>query len=451
MAYLRAGKTDGFAVSLVWSASLTLAFRVVLFGLALATNIILARSLGPTGRGVYAIAILVPSIITMVASLGIGQANVYYVSRASLEKRRLVASSLAAAILVGIAAYALLVLAVWLWGQRTLMGVEPRFLLLGGLSLPFTLAATFMQGVLHGERRFVQLNAVLLSQSASLAVFLLILLFVPVDKLLASVAAWTASSILTGLLAVALVGQHTPISLAIHLPTVRAMLRYGSLTYLGTLTSFVNYRFDLLLVNVFSGATQVGFYAVGAGVAEIIWFLPNSVYIALAPRVAAAPDEESGHLSAQATRSILVLAAASAILLALAAPFAISAFFGPAFAPSVLVVWLLLPGIVTFSGWKIMSCYLLGRNALKRDLTAAATAMIVTLALDFSLIPGYGFRGAAVASSIAYTIAMLVDLIWVVRRSGLSPRWWLIAVQADSQPIVHRFRLLRLGWGQRDS
>jgi O-antigen/teichoic acid export membrane protein len=431
-------------VSIVWSASLTLAFRVVLFGLVLVTNIILARSLGPTGRGVYAIAVLFPTVLTLIASLGIGQANVYYVSRASLEKRRLVSASLAAAVGLGLAVYAMLVLIVWLGHRQTFLGVEPKFLLVGGLSLPFTLATTFMQGVLHGERRFVELNIVMLSQSLSLAVMLAILLLFPLDRLTSSVAAWTASSILSGLLAVGLVARLTPLSIAIHLPTVRAMLRYGSLTYLGTLTSFVNYRFDLLLVSIFSGATQVGFYAVGAGLAEVIWFLPNSAYIALAPRVARTSDDDSANLSTQATRSVLLLAAASAIVLAVATPLLVLVFFGAAFAPSDVAVWLLLPGIVTFSGWKMMSCYLLGRNSLRQDLVAATAAMVFTLGLDFLLIPDYGFRGAAVASSVAYTIAMLVDLYWVVRRSGLPPRKWLIATRSDAHPIVDRVRLLRI-------
>jgi O-antigen/teichoic acid export membrane protein len=410
--------------------------------MSLATNVILARSLGPTGRGTYAIAVLVPTILALVANLGIGPANVYHVSRGSLDKKHLVASSLAAAVIVGLVAYALLVLVVASLGGRTLMGVAPGYLLIGGLSIPFALAAAFMQGVLHGERRFVDLNIVMLSQTFSFAVLLIIALFAPVDRLAASVAAWTASTVLSGLLAVAFVRQKTPLSLAIDLPTMRAILRYGSLTYLGTLTSFVNYRFDLLLVSVFSGATQVGLYAVGAGLAEIIWFLPNSVYIALAPRVAAVPEEESSKLSAQASRSVLVLAAGAAIVMAAVAPLAIFIFFGSAFAQSVAAVWLLLPGIVTFSGWKIMSCYLLGRNLLKQDLVAATVAMIVTLALDLALIPNYGYRGAAVASSIAYSIAMLVDLYWVVRRSGLSPRRWLIAEPTDSQPIAYGVRLL---------
>jgi O-antigen/teichoic acid export membrane protein len=133
-----------------------------------------------------------------------------------------------------------------------------------------------------------------------------------------------------------------------------------------------------------------------------------------------------------------------AVVMAALAPLAIFVFFGSAFGQSAIAVWLLLPGIVAFSIWKIMSCYLLGRHLLKQDLVAATVAMIATVALDLLLIPTYGFRGAAVASSVAYTTAMLVDLYWVTQRSRLSALSWLVATAADSRPIIGRLRTLHL-------
>ena len=47
---------------LVTSASLTLAARIAAFGFSVITNVILARSLGPEGRGVYAVAVATGSI-----------------------------------------------------------------------------------------------------------------------------------------------------------------------------------------------------------------------------------------------------------------------------------------------------------------------------------------------------------------------------------------------------
>jgi Na+-driven multidrug efflux pump len=105
----------------------------------------------------------------------------------------------------------------------------------------------------------------------------------------------------------------------------------------------------------------------------------------------------------------------------------------------------LLPGIVTFSVSRILSMYLLGRNKLKIDLLAAAVGLVVTLALDFLLIPRFGFRGAAIASSIAYTSAMLVNLVWVVRHSTITPGSLLVARPEDLRMLWARLREAGIG------
>ena len=115
-------------------------------------------------------------------------------------------------------------------------------------------------------------------------------------------------------------------------------------------------------------------------------------------------------------------------------------FFGASFAESAWAVWLLLPGIVTFSVGRILSMYLLGRNRLRVDLVASATGLVVTLALDFALIPHLGFRGAAIASSVAYSAAMLVNLVWVVRHSTITPRALLVARREDAHILWTRLR-----------
>ena len=120
-------------------------------------------------------------------------------------------------------------------------------------------------------------------------------------------------------------------------------------------------------------------------------------------------------------------------------------FFGEAFADSAWAVWLLLPGIVTFSVARVLSMYLLGRNQLRIDLLASFVGLVVTLALDFLLIPHYGFRGAAIASSIAYTCAMVVDLAWVTQTSTISLGALLIVRAQDIRILIKRAREFRSG------
>ena len=63
------------------------------------------------------------------------------------------------------------------------------------------------------------------------------------------------------------------------------------------MTSFVNYRFDVLIVNLFAGARQVGLYSVGTSLAEIVWFITNAAAVVLAPRVASSNRDEADRVT----------------------------------------------------------------------------------------------------------------------------------------------------------
>ncbi|HEY1421382.1 MAG TPA: oligosaccharide flippase family protein, partial [Candidatus Dormibacteraeota bacterium] len=77
--------------------------RIAAFGFSLVTNIILARALGPEGRGVYAVAVLIPAILSLLIQLGIGPANVYYYSKGLIALDELIGHSMSLAFLLGIA------------------------------------------------------------------------------------------------------------------------------------------------------------------------------------------------------------------------------------------------------------------------------------------------------------------------------------------------------------
>jgi O-antigen/teichoic acid export membrane protein len=302
------------------------------------------------------------------------------------------------------------------------------------------LLTAFMQSLLQGGQRFVRFNGVILVQYAAPTVCIVLAVLLFPDKTLGAVTAWTVSAAVTAASAAYTVAPLRRFSLRLHRSTLRTLLRFGSLSYLGNLTAYVNYRFDVLIVNLFAGVRQVGLYAVGASLAEVVWFVTNAAALVLAPRVASGRTEDADRVTEAVARVVALLTLAAAIALAIMAPFAVVLFFGADFAESTWAVWLLLPGIVTFSVSRILSMYLLGRNKLKIDLMAATVGLAVTLVLDFLLIPVYGFRGAAVASSIAYTSAMLVNLVWVVRHSTITPANLLVARPADLRMLLRRLR-----------
>jgi len=430
---------------LLTSATLTLAARFAAFGFSLTTNVILARSLGPEGRGIYAVAVLIPALIGLFAQLGIGQASVYYYSKGLISAEELIGHATSLALVLGLAGYAAVLAYTAAVHTGTFAGIASHYVLTSCIALPFSLLTIFLQGILNGAQRFFYFNLVLIAQYASPTVLLIVALIVARGSTTAAVWAWTLSTIVTAGVAVYSAGLLGRFSLRLRLETLRPLLRFGLISYLSSLTSFVNYRFDVLIVNLFAGARQVGLYSVGTGLAEIVWYIANAAGIVLAPRVAAEKATDADRLTEAVCRVVAFLAVIAAGLLAVSAPLVVVLFFGAAFAESVWSVWLLLPGIVTFSVARVLSMYLLGRNQLKIDLLASAVGLVVTLVLDFALIPHYGFRGAAVASSIAYTCAMIVDLIWVTRTSTMSLTSLLFVRGSDIATMFRRANDIRTG------
>ena len=69
------------ASEFVRSAATTFATRIVLVGLGLATTVVVARSLGPEGRGLYAVALTIATLGVQLGNLGLHASNTYFVAK----------------------------------------------------------------------------------------------------------------------------------------------------------------------------------------------------------------------------------------------------------------------------------------------------------------------------------------------------------------------------------
>lgn len=419
---------------LVRSGTITLASRIVVFGLSLVAGVILARALGPHGRGLYALALVAPSALTLVANLGISQALTFHLARKTYPVEQLIGQAIALAFVLGGITALILVGVMAAAGRWILPGVPINLVIIAAASIPLALFFYFSLSFEQGLENFIGFNALYLVNAAAL-VLLLIPLFFARGNVTFAVTAWSLSWIPTAAVGLYLLRRAGRLNIRLDLKVARALLRFGIVGYLSFVTNFLNFRLDTFLVNIFANATQVGFYAVAVGLAETIWYVASAAATVLAPRVASAEAATSDITTGRVSRVVFATSLAGALALALIAPLLIRILFGSAFGPSVLAVWLLLPGIVTLSVARVLSSYLLGRNRLRVDFVASLAGLVVTLALDLALIPRYGFAGAAIASSLAYTTTLLVNMRWVVRNSSLTVRSLLIPTWTDVRSL----------------
>jgi len=393
-----------------------LTFGGKLAGLVLATasSVVVARALGPSGRGTLAVAYALTLLLVQFGSLGLATANPYFTARDPRVIGRVIANSIWLSMGLGLV-LALVGLAVKARFPAVVEGVHWAELTVAVAGIPGALAATFLQGVLLGQGRMVAYNGVELAQS--------------VLVLLALVGGFALLGIgVLGALAIMVVGSLGAavaywVLLCARRPRLRRpdlalagqMLRYGFRIYVAALLAFLVIRVDLLLVNSYLGPVQAGLYAVVAALAEGMVLLPTVVGVNLFPRVARGGEDD---MSARVFRSMAVLFGGLCLLsLPLAGP-AIRFLYGEQFTGAASLYYWLLPGIFSLGMLTILSHHFAGRGFPLEAMLIWFIGLGLNLAINLAFLADGGTYVAALASSVAYTVLLVLHMRLFARESG---------------------------------
>ncbi len=416
-------------------------------------SVFVARALGPGMRGVYGVASVMATLTSTLALFGISNALTYNVSRAA-DQRRGLAEALAV-VLRGAPVFATVVLGVYLVAatplvHRWLPGVGVATLC-ASLGLSFAvLLQSLVVNTLQGLRAFTVRNGVLSATSFCQAGTVGAIL-VSGTRLTPAILLWTSAAAMS---APALIGALTV--LRQYAPPVRvgppadwrtSYVGYGLKSYVNIIALSVNYRLDALLVNAMAGNAGAGLYGVAVTAAELLLWVPNAVANVLYPHIAAASKHDPRRYASAAVGASVYVVSLGAIVLAIAGPTLLTLLFGTAFRTSAGALWWLLPGMVALAGCRTLSAAVNGLG--HPECTAAATLVGtgLTVTADLLLVPRWGIRGAAAASSIAYTASMLVLLRSYAALVSTGP-WALVREMLVAPRLA--WSSARLGAGARD-
>jgi O-antigen/teichoic acid export membrane protein len=223
---------------------------------------------------------------------------------------------------------------------------------------------------------------------------------------------------------------------------LRSVLGFGSLIYVCNLVQFLNYRLDLFLVSAIVGTREVGLYVLAVGLSQLLWIASGSVAVALLPRVAAGSSTEGAADTARLTRITLAIGVVGAVALALVVSPLVQIVYGQAYEASVIMLLMLLPGAVAFIAVNVLAAYIAGLGRVQINLVVSLIGLCATLPLCFILIPRLGAVGAAIASSVSYSLSAIITVCWTMKSTGLPARKFLLIQRADL--VVVRNALWRL-------
>ncbi len=195
--------------------------------------------------------------------------------------------------------------------------------------------------------------------------------------------------------------------------SLKEMLHYGAFLQLSTLVSTLNKRLSLYLLRTNCTESQIGVYASGTQVTEGVNIVGQSIGLVA---FSALSNTENKNRASQLTLrfiklSILLTFTALLVICLLPTTF-FELLFSKEFADIRPIILLISPGIVFFSAHTILANFFSGTGKPKYNLYASLIGLTVTLIAAFSLIPTLGIRGAAITTSLTYTVLFVYQ--WLV-------------------------------------
>jgi O-antigen/teichoic acid export membrane protein len=380
-----------------------------------ATTVIVARSLGPSGRGSLASTYALMTLLAQLGTFGIASANPYFAGREPHLLARIAGNSLWLAAAVGPVMAGVGVL-IKIAAPGVLADVSWPALTVGMLAVPIMLSALFLQSILLAEGRTVLYNGVDAGTALLTVVLVSVVLPLAGGGVLLALSLLIAPQALALLVYISAMRRHGRLLRPLDRVLARRMLGYGVRAYVVTLLAYLLLRIDLLLVNGIQGARAAGQYSIAVAIVDALELLPLSICVNLFARIARGSADREVSLSVFHLIAVgyLIVCGLAALL---AGP-AITLLFGRAYHPAISLLLWLLPGEYCFGLLNMIAYHFAARGMPRELILVWIPGLALNLTLDLTLLPHHGTYIASLASSLAYALVLILHLRMFARDLG---------------------------------
>jgi O-antigen/teichoic acid export membrane protein len=311
----------------------------------------------------------------------------------------------------------------------------PLWLYLIPLSMvPSGLVIEYWGAILRGMNHILLLNGA--EVGTKVAALVLVLIFVWQLQLDVAGAVWAGA--IVDMSTVALM-----VALLMHVgvwgrPSFDRLLwgrtvRFALPVHSGTIAAYLNYRVDEFFIAALLPPEQLGFYVIAVGLVERLWILPSAVTTALLPHLTNSRERDS-MLPAAISRHVVIWTGVLCLLVFILGDLIVRTLFSSAFAPAVAPLRWLLSGIFALSVGKVLVVELLAREKPRYTVWASGIACLVNIIGNLLLVPRMGISGAALASSISYSLLSLILAWYYLQETGAS---WMALVPCRNDLLTY--------------
>lgn len=415
----------------------TAAFNIAQTAAAGLGGVVIARALGATVQGEYAAITAWFGIAVLAGQLGQPAAVCFFVAKDPENARAYIATSRSMTFATGAAALVLGELLAPLLGR-------------GRAEVVFGYRMIFAASVVS----FVAAGYIYALQGRDIRRWNVTRLVQPTLGFLGIIVAWrigaldlrTALLVVVATLSVQLLWAYIVCRRAglapgrAELRLVRPLFSYGAAQIAALTPATVNAQLDQLILSQAVPAADLGRYAIAVTLSLLPLPLVSAIGYVAFPRLAAGGlrGEVGRKAQMRALAGAAGLAAGLMVPIAGAAPWLVPLVFGSEYGQAVPLLWVLAPGTIFLASGQVLGDLLRGNNRPGSVAKAQSIAALFTVALLLALLPVVGVYGAAVATSVAYGVALAAMLVSIRRM------WRQQAVQPETSRCPHGRRKVDL-------
>jgi O-antigen/teichoic acid export membrane protein len=380
------------------------------------TQPVLARALGPDGRGVLAAALAPAALAVAAGTLGLPDAVTFYVAKHPRWRRPVLIWGMVLTLVAGVLGASIVVA----FSERLSggNGALTNYIVFAAiLSVP-----TLVMGVFGGVASGMQLwGRIAIQRSAALLIrvgALVVLYFTGSLNVVTAIIVTTAAPLASGVLYLSLLSRINVDPPAERVSViVRTVVSYGARVWVGSVASMTLSRVAAILIVPLSTPLQLGFFSVAQTISDVPLVVALGIQGAVFGLSSKDPDINR---VATVARMVTILTSFGCGAMAASVQFWLGPLFGAGFSGALLPTLLLLassvvcvPGIMASSGIAA-----LGRPTLRS--VAIFSTLLVNAGLLIVLVPVWGAAGASLASLAGNIVFSGVLLAMLSKLSGVA-------------------------------
>lgn len=402
----------------------TLISNIIIICIGFFTSWVISRTLGAELQGVYNLAILIPNLMYNFLNFGQDTSTMFFLSNKTINKSDLIDNMIPVSIFYTIISTLLGTLFIFLLKDSMFTEVSNNTLIFALIISPLTFLNNNLTAVLKSEGEFFSVNKVQVINKIIYFLICTILFFiVDVNIVIFANIIILSISIISLWKKIGIKG----IRIKFNKEYQKKNISYGFKSYLANMITFLNYRLDTFIIKALSKSTMaVGQYGVSVTLAEQVWVFASAISSVMFPYITSIENDEDKSKVTSLTFKIVMVVTFMAIIVLFFSSNLIRFVYGEDYYGSIIPLKILLIGVFSLSLGKILANDIASRGKPELNALSNLMGLLVNVIFNILLIPRFGIAGAAMATSISYTLTSSIFLISFIKLTGLTLKELLV-------------------------